>query len=173
MRGRGLTRPRIMSTATIPPISAVRARSMPHRRATLLALLPAIAGCYVYAPAARPLAGGDHVRLFLNDRGRAELTAVVGPGVRSLSGEVDAATDSQVTMSVKESASIRGDVSEWNGERVTIGTALLDSTKIQRFSVARSAAAAAGGAAFVALVRSAFSGGSNGGSSPGSGPPSR
>lgn len=146
---------------------------MPSSRTALLVLLPVIAGCYVYAPAVRPLAGGDQVRLFLNDRGRAELTAVVGPGVRSLSGEVDAATDSQVTVRVKESASIRGDISEWNGERVTLGTALLDSTRIQRFSVARSAAAAAGGAVFVALVRAAFSGGSNGGSPPGSGPPSR
>ena len=53
---------------------------MTVRRATVL-LIPALAGCYVYAPSARPIAPGDDVRLFLNDRGRAELTALVGPSL--------------------------------------------------------------------------------------------
>lgn len=142
------------------------------RRTTLL-LLPIIAGCYVYAPVDRPPAPGDDLRLFLNDRGRAELTGLVGPSVRSLTGEIVAATDSQLTISVRESASTRGVVSEWNGEHVTVGTALVDSTRAHRISPVRTAAAAAGGVAFVALVRAAFGGGSNGGSGPPSGPPTQ
>lgn len=142
------------------------------RRTTFL-LLPLTAGCYVYAQVDHPPAPGDGARLFLNDRGRAELTALVGPSVRSLTGEIVAANDSQITISVRESASTRGESSEWNGERVTVGTALLDSTRARRISPLRTAAAAAGGVAFVALVRAAFGGGSNGGSSPTSGPPTQ
>lgn len=145
---------------------------MTVRRATVL-LIPALAGCYVYAPSARPIAPGDDVRLFLNDRGRAELTALVGPSVRSLTGEIVAATDSQFTISVRESASIRGVSSEWNGEQVAVATALVDSLRAHRISPVRTAAAAVGGVAFVALVRSAFGGGSNGGSGPSSGPPTQ
>ena len=145
---------------------------MTVRRASLL-LIPAIAGCYVYAPSARPISPGDDVRLFLNDRGRAELTAVVGPSVRSLTGQIVAATDSQLTISVRESASIRGVSSEWNGEHVTVGTVLVDSARARRISPVRTAAAAVGGVAFVAVVRSAFGGGSNGGSGPTSGPPTQ
>lgn len=145
---------------------------MNSRRKHLL-LLPVIAGCYVYAPAAHPIAQGDNVRLFLNDRGRAELAALVGPSVRSLTGDVVAATDSQLTLSVRESASIRGVSSEWNGERVTIGTSLVDSARTHRISALRTVAAGVGGVAFVALVRAAFGGGSNGGSGPTSGPPTQ
>lgn len=142
-------------------------------RRTALVLIPVVAGCYVYAPARHPIAAGDNVRLFLNDRGRAELTALVGPSVRSLTGEIVAATDSQLTISVRESASIRGVLSEWNGEQVAVGTALVDSLRAHRISPVRTAAAAVGGVAFVALVRSAFGGGSNGGSGPASGPPTQ
>lgn len=142
-------------------------------RRTSLLLLPVVVGCYVYAPADRPLAPGDDVRLFLNDRGRAELTGLVGPSVRSLTGEIVAATDSQLTISVRESASTRGVASEWNGEHVTVSTALMDSTRAHRISPVRTAAAAVGGVAFVALVRAAFGGGSNGGSGPTSGPPTQ
>lgn len=145
---------------------------MTSRRAALV-LLPVVAGCYVYAPARHPTGPGDKVRLFLNDRGRAELTALVGPSVRSLTGEIVAATDSQLTLSVRESASIRGVLSEWNGEQVAVRTALVDSLRAHRISPLRTAAAAVGGVAFVALVRSAFGGGSNGGSGPTSGPPTR
>jgi hypothetical protein len=145
---------------------------MTSRRTTLL-LLPALAGCYVYASSDMRPARGDDVRLFLNDRGRAELTSLIGPSVRSLTGEIVATTDSDLTISVKESASTRGVSSEWNGERVTIGTALVDSARTHRISAVRTAAAAIGGVAFVALVRAAFGGGSNGGSGPTSGPPTQ
>lgn len=101
------------------------------------------------------------------------MTSLIGPSVRSLTGEIVATTDSDLTISVKESASTRGVSSEWNGERVTIGTALVDSARTHRISAVRTAAAAIGGVAFVALVRAAFGGGSNGGSGPTSGPPTR
>jgi hypothetical protein len=128
-------------------------------------LLACLTSCYTYASASVVPRLGDHVQLFLNDRGRAELRNAVGANTRSLTGRVTAAADSGVTLAVQESQSVTGVLSEWNGEGVRVPLVLLDSTRSQHFSVTRTALAAGAGAAVVALLQVAFSKVANGGSS--------
>ncbi len=127
------------------------------RRLTGVVVLWSTLGCYVYAApsgAARP---GQQVELFLSDRGRRELGATVGAATRSVAGRVAESSDSAVTLFVTETRSIRGDLDQWNRERVPIPTALLDSTKVQHLSIPRSAIAGGTLLAVAALVRAAFS----------------
>jgi hypothetical protein len=132
------------------------------RRATAL-LLPAITACYSYSVAGPNLRGGQHVQLFLSDRGRVELGALLGAGTRSVSGDVADASDSTLQLRVSGTRTIDGAEYAWNGERVRISRALVDSVRVQRVAVARTALVAAGITGGALLVRAAFSGGLGGG----------
>ena len=136
-------------------------------------LLACLTACYTYVPASVTPRPGDHVELFLNDRGRAELRNTVGANTRSLTGKVTATVDSGVTVAVQESKSVTGVLSEWNGEGVRVPLALLDSTRSQHFSMTRTALAAGAGAAVVALLHVVFNKVANGGSSTKPPPPTQ
>jgi hypothetical protein len=143
------------------------------RRYVAPLLLACLTACYTYAPASVAPRPGDHVELFLNDRGRAELRTTVGANTRSLTGRVTAAADSGVTLAVQESQSVTGIVSDWNGEGVRVPLVLLDSTRLQHLSVTRTALAAGIAVGVVALLQVAFSTVANGGSSPKPPPPTQ
>ena len=138
-------------------------------RATALLLLGTTSACYVYGPAATDARQGTQVQAFLNDQGRAVLAASVGARTRAVSGDVVAASDSTLQLAVTETLAIDGTVYQWNGERVGIQRALLDSVRARRVSVARSAAVAGGVVLAALLVRAAFGLGANGGA--GTSPP--
>ena len=139
---------------------------MSARRTTAVLLLACLTACYTYAPAAPTARGGQHVQVFLNDRGRSELGRAVGAGTRSITGNVTMAGDSALTLSVTSTRSIDGTEYPWTGERVSVPLALLDSVRVQRVSVGRSALVAAGFVAAIAAIHAAFGVGSTGGGNP-------
>ena len=134
------------------------------RRATTSFLALCLAGCYVYRPAAPQLRDGQEVQVFLNDRGRSELGATVGAGIRTLSGAVVQAGDSSIVLAVSRTRSIDGAEYEWTREHVSVRRLLLDSVRVRRVSVPRTVIVTGAVVAAAALVRTAFSAGSSGGS---------
>lgn len=128
-----------------------------------IVLLQLFSACYVYRPTPRAPASGDRVELFLNNDGRAALGKVVGEKTRIIAGAVTDAGDSSLVLSVRSTTSVAGDYSEWTGEKVTVGTALLDSVRVRKLSGSRTALAAAGGIAAAAIVQALFSHGTTGG----------
>lgn len=139
---------------------------MSLRRTTAVALLACLTACYTYGPATTTARGGQRVQAFLNDRGRSELGRTVGAGTRSISGDVTAAGDSALTLSVAMTRSIDGTEYPWTGEQVTIALGQLDSVRVQRVSVVRTSLAMAGFLAAIAAIHAAFGVGSTGGRNP-------
>ena len=139
---------------------------MSLRRPTAVVVLICLTACYTYAPAAVKPRGGQRVQLFLNDRGRAELGRTVGAGTRSIAGDVMTAEDSALTLAVAMTRSIDGTEYPWTGERVSVPLTLIDSVRVQRLSLTRSAIAAAGFVAAIAAIHAAFGVGSTGGRNP-------
>ncbi len=151
----------------------VRSLTVPRRplqRLTGCVLVVSMFACTVYAPAGRPARDGQGVQAFLNDLGRSQLGQTVGAGTRTVTGAVAAVGDSSLTLAVTATRSIDGADHEWTGEHVTLPLAMLDSVRVQRVSVVRSALFAGALVATVALIRAAFSGAGGGGSQRSPGP---
>ncbi len=151
----------------------VQSLTVPRRslqRLTGFVLVVSMFACTVYAPAGRPARDGQDVQAFLNDFGRSQLGQAVGAGTRTVTGAVAAVGDSSLTVAVIATRSIDGADHEWTGEHVTLPLAMLDSVRVQRISVVRSALFAGALVAAVALIRAAFSGGGSGGTQRSPGP---
>lgn len=135
----------------------------------LLALILPLTGCFVYSVQNRSVRAGESAELFLNAEGRSMLTATIGPRIRVLAGRVNTLRDSSIDLSVESSRSLEGNLTQWNGEPVTVAMQLVDSVRVRTFSKRRTALATATAILTVAGLRALFGlqpGGSEGPGSP-------
>lgn len=139
----------------------------------LLALL--LSGCYAQVPlegSAPAPAPGTRVVIELNDQGRVGMDRQLGSEVAMVEGALISRSDTSYTVAVSAAVGLRGSVSRWQGERVTIRPEFVRRFSERRFSMGRTVAVAgvatAGFLAFLAS-RSLLGGGNDGG--PGTEPP--
>jgi predicted alpha/beta hydrolase len=140
-----------------------------------LALLPLLAGCYVYRPvgAADPV-GRDRVRLTLTDSGAVNLASQLGPATEEVSGRVVSDSAGAYLVSVLGTRRRGGTETDWRGERVAIPRLLVSHAEERRFSRRRTVLASIAVMAAAIGAREAFWGpggvfagsGSGGGPSP-------
>jgi len=125
----------------------------------LVALAPAaLPACYAYTPLDSAPAPGIGVQVDLNDVGRIELARAVGPDVGSIQGIIQSRSDTAFVVQVAQVLGEYGGVTRWEGEPVVIRPEYVRSIGARRFSVGRTAiAAAAAGAGLLAI--SSWSGG--------------
>jgi hypothetical protein len=136
---------------------AVRGRPLRAGLAVVL-LVPQLTGCFRYVPVpSAEVPAGSQVQVGITDRGRVALTDAVGPGVRSLEGQVLARTDTSLVLSVSSVRYYDLGLATWAGEQVEVGTDYIDNLRERRFSRTRSwiaGAAVVGGlilASFIAI----------------------
>ena len=125
------------------------------RLAGVAGALALCAGCYTYVPTSTAPAAGSEVSVIMTDRGRVALNERVGPGIDQLRGLLTSSTDSSVTLSMKETVSLRGVSAYWSNEPITLMREHFGSLRLKHLSRGRTAAVAAGfGAALAAVVLS-------------------
>jgi len=99
----------------------MRTAAVMLRRATVAVAASALGGCYAQTPLTTLPAPATHVVAELNDAGRVEMAAQVGPSVTKIEGVLDSArTDSEYTVHVTYVSFIDGTVAKWTGEPVTL-----------------------------------------------------
>ena len=104
------------------------------RRVLLSLLLPALAGCYRYAPLApADLRPGQEVRAELGDQGTAELARWIGPRGVSLRGRLQTVTDSAFTIQVTEVVRRNGVTEPWIGETLHVPRPFVATLGERRF----------------------------------------
>jgi len=121
--------------------------------AGLLSIL--LAGCYVYTPLETVTPRSDfEVALALTDLGRVEAGHTLGPAVDRVEGRVAAVTDTAYVLQVSSVRDIRGVVTKWSGETVTVPRAWVGNASARRLSRSRTyllaGSFAAATAAFIA-----------------------
>lgn len=110
-------------------------------------------GCYTYVPASTAPVAGSEVAVILTDRGRVALNDRVGPEIDQLRGRLVSSTDSSVTVSMKESVSLRGVSANWTDEMLTLTRDHFGSVRLKQLSRGRTTVLAGGfGAALAAVV---------------------
>jgi hypothetical protein len=120
-------------------------------------LSPFVVGCYVYQPleAVRPTPSVE-VALALTDLGRVESGHTLGPAVDRVEGRVEQATDTAYVLQVTRVRDLRGVVTKWSGETVTVPKAWVGKASQRRLSPSRTyllaGAFTAGAAALIASV---------------------
>jgi hypothetical protein len=96
-------------------------------------------GCFSYLPLHTELPkASDEVRVVLNDRGRVEASAALGPMVESVEGTVVGQDGVTVRLIVSRVIYLRGGSSIWTGEEVEIPVAGVTGFQARQFSKARS-----------------------------------
>jgi hypothetical protein len=138
-----------------------------RRLCTLLVVPSLAAACHRYVPVTGAAPVGARVAVQLTDRGTVELARYVGPGVGALEGEVVAADDSAVTISVSVVRQRNGIENYWAGEQVVVDRDYLASFQERQVSRPRTAAAAGGFALIVGAIAAAFILGNDDGSTVG------
>ena len=143
------------------------------RLAAVAIVVPALAGCYTYAPVATlEPAPGAKLSLVLNDEGRSQTARQVGPYTMRIEGELVQATPADLVLAVSDVVDLRGARSKWTGETVPLPRSYVMSTYEKRFSRSRTAIlATAVAAGFVAFMASRNLFGFAGNSSGDGGPP--
>jgi len=112
-------------------------------------------GCYTYVPSSTAPVAGSEVSVILTDRGRVALNDRVGPEMDQLRGRLVSSTDSSVTLSMRESVSLRGVSANWTDEVLTLARDHFGSVRLKQLSRGRTTALAGGfGAALAAVVLS-------------------
>ena len=107
-------------------------------------------GCYAFTPTSQSVfPTGTPVAFDLNDVGRLNLAAKIGPEVMQLSGTLRDQTNSDYTISVKELTYMGGRTAEWSGESVTLKQEYVKSVMKKQFSSGRTAAAVIAGVGVV------------------------
>jgi hypothetical protein len=83
-------------------------------------VVPAALGCYTYAPldTSAGVQAGEHIAVEVTDRGRAELSDRLGPGVMRIEGFLTRSDTQEFVMNVWRVAEIGGSVNRWSGESV-------------------------------------------------------
>lgn len=95
-------------------------------------------GCYSYLPMQAELPRSPEVKVLLNDRGRVEVGAGMGPSVESIEGVVASEDSATVRLKVSRVVYLRGGSSVWTGEEVAIPKAGVLGFQGRQFSKARS-----------------------------------
>lgn len=96
------------------------------------------AGCYSYLPLQTEMPRSSDVRVVLNDRGRAEMSAGLGPLVEFVEGVVVAQDSVATRVNVTRVVYIRGGSSIWTGEEVVIPAIGIAGFQGRELSKARS-----------------------------------
>jgi hypothetical protein len=120
-------------------------------------VLPAVAGCYTYAPldTSARVAAGEHVAVEITDRGRAELGDRIGTGVLRLEGTLTRTDSQDLTMNVWRVAQIGGAISRWSGESIRFKRDFVAGVQARTLNRGRTyLAAGIAVAGFVMLARS-------------------
>ncbi len=122
-------------------------------------------GCYTLVPSsASLLAPGKPVALDLNDLGRLNLSPLIGPEVRRLSGVLVAQTNSDFVVRVNEITFLNQRTAEWSGEAVRVRADYVTTVLEEKLSPGRTALAVLGGAGVVGGLLAAKLGGNTAGS---------
>ncbi len=95
-------------------------------------------GCYSYLPMQTELPGSPEVKVLLNDRGRVDVGAGMGPSVESIEGVVAGEDSTTIRMKVTRVVYLRGGSSIWTGEEVAIPKSGVLGFQGRQFSKARS-----------------------------------
>src|SRR2546430_2175942 len=89
----------------------------------MMAVLSAsvVTGCYVYEPVTSSMvAPGKTIALDLNDLGRLNLAALIGPEVKRVSGVLVSQASGEYVVRVTELDFFNGKESQWSGEAITV-----------------------------------------------------
>jgi hypothetical protein len=126
-----------------------------------------LAGCYTLQPARSPAPQvGTQVAFDVTDQGRAALGGTIGPEIGQIEGRLLDADSVSYLLSISVVRLLRGGEQPWNGEQVRVRTEHLSTAYEKRFSLGRtiaiSAVAVGGFAAFFA-TRSLLGGGNEDG----------
>jgi hypothetical protein len=114
-----------------------------------------LGGCYVYTPLESVTTSSTvEVALALTDVGRVEAGHTLGPSVDRVEGRVTQVSDTAYVLQVSRVRDIRGVVTKWTGETVTVPRAWVGNAYTRRLSRSRTyvlaGAFTAGTAAFIA-----------------------
>jgi hypothetical protein len=103
-----------------------------------LAVLGALAGCYVYEPlrTVEPQVG-TRVSAELTGNGSDTLARSVGPSVTSLRGYLVSTENTNVVLSVTSVTDRYGQVQSWRGEQVRVPRVAIQDFQQRRFSLGR------------------------------------
>lgn len=104
----------------------------------LLGLVLFQVGCYSYLPLQSELPRTPEVRVMLNDRGRVDVGAGMGPLVESVEGVYAGEDSTTLRLKVSRVVYMRGGTSVWTGEEVAIPKAGVLGYQGREFSKARS-----------------------------------
>ena len=96
-----------------------------------------LGGCYTYAYAPSMPVPGTSLEVQLNDVGRVQLVNNVGPEILYVEGALASATDSELTLKVSRTRTLRGIVQPWAGEPVTLRTGQYGMVRERHFSAPR------------------------------------
>ena len=108
------------------------------RRLPLLGAAGLLAGCYTYTPLQTPdPAPQQRVALVLTDQGRVGAGPLIGSGVARVDGALIGSTDSDYTLQVAGITDIRGAMSRWSGETITLRRSWVGNAYERRFSKPR------------------------------------
>lgn len=118
----------------------------------VLGVIPVASGCYQYAPldTSTGVQAGEHVAVEITDRGRAELSDRLGPGVLRLEGTLTRTDSVELVMNVWRVAPISGPTARWSGESVRFKREYASSVRARTLNRAKTFAVA--GAAVAGLV---------------------
>ena len=131
---------------------------LPSRRAVPAATARALAcaaaglavGCYQVAPLDLvPVGSGQTVVLDLTDQGRVAMSESVGPGVRSLTGRLVAATEGAVVLRLTQVVDVNNVPQTWAGESLSVERRYLARSVERRPDRLRTALLAGGVAALI------------------------
>jgi hypothetical protein len=145
------------------------------RHWVVVGVVPAVLGCYTYAPldTSTEVQAGERISVEVTDRGRAELGERLGSGVVRLEGTLTRTDSQDLVMNVWRVMSIGGEMSRWSGESVRFRRDF--AARVQTRTLNRPRTYLVAGAAVAGLVVFAKSfdllGSFVGGSDPGEGPP--
>jgi hypothetical protein len=115
-------------------------------------------GCYSYVPVFNAPSTGTEVSVALTDKGRAALGDRVGPEMDQLRGVLTETTDSSLSLSMRETVSLRGVSAKWDNEPVTLHRDFVSTMRLRTFSRGRSAVVAGtfGAAAALFVISGGF-----------------
>ena len=119
------------------------------RMALLLASVTALGGCYTYVPVVSAPAPGASLVLDLNDRGRVALGDSIGPSAATVTGVVQAASDSQYVLRVSSVHYLNGQSNQWSGEPLALRADLVGRARQKNYSRSRTWALGLGAAALL------------------------
>jgi hypothetical protein len=118
----------------------------------VLGVMPAALGCFQYAPldTSTGVQAGEHVAVEITDRGRAELSDRLGPGVLRLEGTLTRTDSTELVMNVWRVAQLSGPTSRWSGESIRFKREYASSVQARTLNRAKTFAVA--GAVVAGLV---------------------